>query len=192
MLALIAGGVGLLMSRAGADTASAERYSDKHSTCGRDAGVPARELSPGRTRELILCLHNEQRARHGLPALGYDERLENAAQRHAEDMVARRYFAHDTPEGLGPEDRALNAGYPTKHYSSVENLAWGTGVEASPVEIVDGWMHSRGHRANILRVAFTQMGAGVASGVPEVPQGALPGATYAISFGGPPLPPGAP
>ncbi|HYN52075.1 MAG TPA: CAP domain-containing protein, partial [Thermoleophilaceae bacterium] len=123
-------------------------------------------------------------------ALAYETRLEAAAQRHAEDMVERQFFAHDTPEGLGPADRALNAGYPTKHYSSGENLAWGTGLEASPVEIVDGWMHSPGHRENILRNAFTQMGVGVVAGVPETPEDPLPGATYAVSFGGPPLPAG--
>jgi uncharacterized protein YkwD len=102
-------------------------------------------------------------------------------------MVERRFFAHETPEGLGPEDRALNAGYPTRQYSSGENLAWGTGFEASPVEVVDGWMHSRGHRENILRDAFTHMGVGVTVGVPDEPGASLPGATYAVSFGGPPL-----
>jgi hypothetical protein len=189
---VLIGAVGLLLSRAGVGSAPAERYSGKRSDCGRDAGLPARELGRVGARELILCLHNEERARHGLTALEYETRLETAAQRHAEDMVERRFFAHDTPEGLGPEDRALNTGYPTKHYSSGENLAWGTGLEASPVETVDGWMHSPGHRQNILRGAFTQMGVGVVLGVPKEPKDPLPGATYAVSFGGPPLPPGSP
>lgn len=185
---LVVAGFALRESSGQTSVRPVERNSDRPSTCGADAGAPARELSRERTRELILCLHNEQRARHGVPALEYEPRLEIAAQRHAEDMVGRRFFAHDTPEGLGPEDRALMAGYPTKHYSSGENLAWGTGPEASPVEIVAGWMHSPGHRENILRPAFTQMGVGVVLGVPEEPKAPLPGATYATSFGGPPMP----
>jgi uncharacterized protein YkwD len=185
---LIVTGVAIRVSQTGADSGPPERNSHKRSTCGSDAGRPASELSRGRIRELIFCLHNEQRAEHGLPALQYETRLETAAQRHAADMVERRFFAHETPEGLGPEARALNAGYPTGQYSSGENLAWGTGLEASPVEVVDGWMHSPGHRENILRDAFTQMGVGVKMGVPEEPGASLQGATYAVSFGGPPLP----
>jgi uncharacterized protein YkwD len=184
---LIVIGVAIRVSQTDADSGLPERSSDKRSTCGSDAGRPASELSRGRIRELIFCLHNERRAAHGLPALQYETRLQTAAQRHAADMVERRFFAHETPEGLGPEDRALNAGYPTRQYSSGENLAWGTGSEASPVEVVDGWMHSRGHRENILRDAFTHMGVGVTVGVPDEPGASLPGATYAVSFGGPPL-----
>jgi Cysteine-rich secretory protein family len=187
-LLLVVAGLVLRESRGETAPGPVERYSGKPSACGPDAGMPARELSRVRARELVLCLHNEQRARHGLPALEYEARLELAAQRHAEDMVRRRFFAHDTPDGLRPEDRALMAGYPTKHYSSGENLAWGTGSESSPVEIVDGWMRSPGHRENVLRRAFTQMGVGLVLGVPEDPKAPLPGATYATSFGGPPLP----
>lgn len=191
--ALVLGGVAVRELRASAgDSAATDRYSHKRSGCGRDGGLRPSELRPPRIRELVLCLHNEERVRQGLPALETEPRLQDAAQRHAEDMVARRFFSHDTPEGLRPEDRALNAGYPTKHYSSGENLAWGTGLEAAPVEVVDGWMHSPGHRENILRNAFTQMGVGVVAGVPETPKDPLPGATYAVSFGGPPLPAGAP
>jgi uncharacterized protein YkwD len=189
---LIVIGVAVRVTQTGADSPLPERNSYKGSTCGPDAGRPASDLSRDRIRELIFCLHNEQRAGHGLPALRYETRLQTAAQGHAADMVERGFFAHETPEGLGPEERALNAGYPTKQYSSGENLAWGTGSEASPVEVVDGWMHSRGHRENILRDAFTHMGVGVVVGVPEEPGAALSGATYAVSFGGPPLPAGAP
>lgn len=189
---LFVAGVALRESGDDGDSGSAARHSTQRSSCGTDAGLRPRELGRRRIRELILCLHNEQRVRHGLSELESEARLEAAAQAHAEDMVERRFFAHDTPEGRRPEDRALDAGYPTKHYSSGENLAWGTGLEASPVEIVDGWMNSPGHRANILRNAFTQIGVGVVPGVPETPKDPLPGATYAVSFGGPPLPAGAP
>jgi uncharacterized protein YkwD len=190
--ALIVGGMAVRESRSQSQSDSAARFSTKRSGCGRDAGLRPSELRPPRIRALIICLHNEERARRGLPVLEQETRLETAAQRHAEDMVAREFFAHETPEGLGPAERALSAGYPAKHYSSGENLAWGTGLEASPVEIIDGWMQSPGHRENILRNAFTQIGVGVVPAVPEKPEDPLPGATYAVSFGGPPLPVEAP
>ena len=54
------------------------------------------------------------------------------------------------------------------------------------MEIVDHWMHSPGHKANILRGAFTEIGIGVAFDVPErVDDDADPGATYVTTFGGP-------
>ena len=116
--------------------------------------------------------------------------LELAAQRYSDDMVERRFFAHDDPSGLDPQDRILVAGYPASHVSTGENLAWGTGAESSPVEIVDGWMHRPGHRANILEAVYREVGVGVTLGIPTPAGSERPGATYANSFGGPPVPPG--
>jgi hypothetical protein len=161
-----------------------ERYSKKRSSCGPDVGVWARDLGLARTRELTLCLLNERRLRHGLPALRSEARLQVAAQRYAQDMVERRFFAHDDPGGLDPQDRILMAGYPALRASTGENLAWGTGPEGSPVEIVDGWMHSPGHRENVLRETFAEIGIGVAFDIPEEREDVEPGATYATSFGG--------
>jgi uncharacterized protein YkwD len=167
-----------------------ESPSQKRSACGSDAGEWARELDLRRTQELTICLLNERRARHALVPLTSEPRLEIAAQRYTKDMVTRRFFAHDDLNGLDPQDRILMAGYPALHLSTGENLAWGTGVESSPVEIVDGWMHSPGHRANILEAAFTEVGVGVSAGIPADVEAERPGATYATSFGGPPVPPG--
>lgn len=162
--------------------------SQKRSGCGDDVGEWARDLGTQRVRELTLCLLNERRARHGLAPLAREARLELAAQRYTADMVKRRFFSHDDPGGLDPQDRILLAGYPSLHVSTGENLAWGTGVESSPVEIVDGWMRSPGHRANILEAAYTEVGVGVSTGVPARTEATNPGATYATSFGGPPVP----
>jgi uncharacterized protein YkwD len=116
-----------------------------------------------------------------------EERLELAAQRYVGDMVKRRFFEHVDPGGLDPQDRILMAGYPATNAWTGENLAYGTGPEGSPAQIVYRWMHSPGHKANILRAAFTEIGIGVAFGVPRhEPAGTDPGATYATSFGGPP------
>jgi uncharacterized protein YkwD len=161
----------------------------RSSVCGPDVGTWARELGLERTRQLTLCLLNEERARTGLAPLRDETRLELAAQRYAAEMVDRRFFEHVDPGGLDPQDRILMAGYPATNAWTGENLAWGTGPEGSPVEIVDGWMHSPGHKANILRGAFTEIGIGVAFDVPEqLEDDADPGATYVTTFGGPPQP----
>jgi len=156
------------------------------SACGPEVGTWARELGLERTRQLTLCLLNEERARYGLGPLRGEGRLELAAQRYADEMVDRRFFEHVDPGGLDPQDRILMAGYPATNAWTGENLAWGTGPEGSPVEIVDNWMHSPGHKANILRGAFTEIGIGVAFDVPErLDDDADPGATYVTTFGGP-------
>jgi Cysteine-rich secretory protein family len=162
----------------------AAAHSTKTSPCGQ-VGLTAEELGLGPTRALTLCLLNEERARRGLAPLSYEARLELASQRHSEDMVRRRYFEHDTPEGVDPQARMLAAGYPATNAFTGENLAWGQRHKSSPAEIVDGLMHSRGHRENILRPSFTQVGVGVAMGAPAGSDD-VPAATYTTDFGGPP------
>ena len=84
----------------------------------------------------------------------------------------------------------LKAGFSVSEGSSrrwLVSLVYPTGILAL-VEVVDGWMHSPGHRENILRDAFTQMGVWVKMGVPGEPAASLQGATCAVSFSGPPLP----
>jgi Cysteine-rich secretory protein family len=159
--------------------------SDKTSPCGQ-VGLSAAELGLGRARELTFCLLNEQRARHGLGHLRYEARLELAAQRHAEDMVRRKYFEHDTPEGVEQHSRALATGYPANNAFTAENIAWGEGAASSPVEIMDGWLHSPPHRDAILHPSLAEVGVGIAMGAPERDSSG-PAATYATSFGGPPL-----
>jgi hypothetical protein len=156
------------------------------SPCGPVELAP-RELGLQRTRALTLCLLNASRAKHALAPLSREERLELASQRHAEDMVARRYFEHDDPGGVDPQDRILATGYPAHNAITGENIAWATGPKASPARVVDLWMHSRPHRENILRAAFTEVGIGVAPGAPAQPRSADPPATYATDFGGPPI-----
>jgi uncharacterized protein YkwD len=162
---------------------SAERAeSAPASACGADAGTPAKRLGLPRTRELTLCLLNERRAQVALVPLRSEQRLELAAQRYAEDMVARGFFDHNDPGGLDPQDRILMAGYPSINAWTGENLAWGEGSESAPVEIVDTWMHSPGHKRNILRAEFVEIGIGVQFAAPQ----GQPGATYVTTFGGPP------
>jgi uncharacterized protein YkwD len=137
------------------------------------------------TRAAILCLLTQERAKHGLPPLRHNAILEDASQRHSEDMAARDFFAHDTPEGLTPAQRMTAAGYPPGGVSVGENLYWGEQALATPVEAVDGWMHSPGHRENILRPQFAEVGVGVAYEAPIPSHGRS--AVYTTDFGGRPL-----
>lgn len=105
----------------------------------------------------VLALVNENRRRGGCDDLTPDRRLIVAANRHAADMARRGYFAHSSPNGDGAGDRVADAGYDWSRYG--ENIARG---QTSAYEVVDGWMHSPEHRANIMDCRLHQMGIGLA------------------------------
>ncbi|WP_077799160.1 CAP domain-containing protein [Streptomyces sp. JHA26] len=107
----------------------------------------------------VVGLTNRERARAGLPGLAADPRLTTAAQAHSADMVARNFYSHTDPDGGRPWDRAAAAGATRRTVG--ENIACG---QRSPAEVVEGWMNSPGHRANILRADFTHIGVGLAGG----------------------------
>ncbi|WP_030927427.1 CAP domain-containing protein [Streptomyces sp. NRRL S-646] len=124
----------------------------------------ARPLTPGdlaRTAAEVVDLTNRERAGAGLPPLATDPLLTTAAQAHSADMVARAFYSHTSPDGSRPWDRAAAAG--SRRHSIGENIACG---QRSPAEVVDGWMKSPGHRANILKPDFTHIGIGFAGGGP--------------------------
>ncbi|MFJ2828180.1 CAP domain-containing protein [Streptomyces sp. NPDC087263] len=122
----------------------------------------ARPFSPGelaRTASEVVALTNAERTATGLRPLAVDLLLTNAAQAHSDDMVARAFYSHTSPDGTQPWDRAAAAG--STRRSIGENIACG---QRSPAEVVLGWMNSPGHRANILKPAFTHIGIGLAGG----------------------------
>ncbi|MEU1595473.1 CAP domain-containing protein [Streptomyces sp. NPDC005708] len=112
-----------------------------------------------RTAEEVTALTNAERAATGLPPLAADPLLAAAAQAHSANMVARAFYAHTSPDGREPWDRAAAAG--SRHRTIGENIACG---QRSPAEVVRGWMDSPGHRANILKPAFTHIGVGFVGG----------------------------
>ncbi len=122
----------------------------------------ARPLRPGdleRTAAEVIGLTNRERARAGLPSLAPDAPLTRAAQAHSTDMVVRAFYSHTGPDGSQPWDRAAAAGSARRTIG--ENIACG---QRSPAEVVEGWMNSPGHRANILKREFTHIGIGFAGG----------------------------
>jgi uncharacterized protein YkwD len=147
-------------------------------------GSGTRPASTAATRRVIVCLLNRERAARGLGPLGRDRRLERAAQAHAADMVRLRFFEHEGRDGRSPHERIDDAGYP-RSPATGENLGWGEGAAGVPVRIVTGWMQSPGHRENILRERFTEVGVGVVFGAPDAVE--QPSVTYVTAFGGGPL-----
>ena len=103
----------------------------------------------------VFDLVNQERAIHNLNLLSWDDRLFSAARDHSEDMVANGYFSHTSLDGRTPGQRILDAGYYWNTYG--ENIAYGY---PTPVSVVNAWMNSPGHRANILNPSFCDLGVG--------------------------------
>jgi uncharacterized protein YkwD len=106
----------------------------------------------------ILTLVNAQRTKAGCKAVTLDARLTAAAAGHAEDMAANDYFSHTSLDGRSFVDRIKAAGYPVPRS---ENIAAG---QPTPAAVMDAWMASAGHRANILDCSAVAMGAASAQG----------------------------
>jgi len=151
-------------------------------TCAGANSSPA-SLGEAGVQQATLCLLNQQRAAHGLGALSADHRLAKAALGHSKDMVAHRYFAHESRSGAPFTSRIARTGWTRSRRSYIlgENIGWGTGDLATPHAMVRAWMHSAPHRANILERRYHVIGIGVAFGVPVAGSG---GATYSTDFGG--------
>jgi uncharacterized protein YkwD len=155
------------------------------------AGVPppaphGPDLRTADLESRILALVNGERAAGDAPELRPDAALSEIARAHSADMVRRKYFGHVDPEGNGPSERGELAGFECRrrHGQSVtvglaENIyqaasydrftirngvasyAWKTVGEIAAA-IVEGWMKSRGHRRNILKIGPSRTGVGVA------------------------------
>jgi uncharacterized protein YkwD len=131
------------------------------------------------TEAAMRCEINAVRASHGLGRIATTRPLRVAAQRHSEDMVRRRYFAHVSPSGLTLTKRVRRAGY---RYERVgENIGWGSGIAGTPAAIVRAWMNSPPHRAILLTRAFREGGVGIARGAPNGGNGR----TYVLDVGRP-------
>jgi uncharacterized protein YkwD len=136
----------------------------------------------GVIRAAVLCLHNQIRAERGLPFLRENTKLRRAAVGHSNDMVSRRFFEHTAPGGGSMVDRIFAARYVPRNagWALGENLAWGTGDLSTPRGIMRAWMNSPGHKANIVKRAYREIGIGVVTGIPS---GDTAGATYTADFG---------
>ena len=103
----------------------------------------------------VVRLVNIERAKQGLPALTENWELSRVARYKSKDMHDRGYFSHTSPTYGSPFEmmKKFNISYRT----AGENIAQGY---RTPQAVVDGWMNSEGHRANILNASFGQIGVG--------------------------------
>ncbi|MFD7237879.1 CAP domain-containing protein [Streptomyces syringium] len=118
---------------------------------GTPAGGPTARLA-----QQVVEMVNAERARAGCSPVTVNAKLQAAAQGHSDDMAARDYYDHTTPEGKSPGDRMTAAGYRWSTY--------GENIFKSPKDArtaMDGWMKSQGHRDNILNCSFKEIGVGI-------------------------------
>lgn len=127
-------------------------------------GVPERPEKPERPEEdeentensfamQVIKLVNKERAKEGLPELRYDAKIEKAALVRAKETVAS--FSHTRPDGSSFSTALKEQG--VSYRGAGENIAWG---QKTPEEVMEGWMNSPGHRANIMNKNFTKIGVG--------------------------------
>ena len=150
--------------------ADLERVFGKRSTAPRVSTEPRVAAS----HEAILAAMNRERTTRGLVPLRMNAALSRAAQDRVQDMLDKRYFAHVSPDGINPFSWALRHGY--RYRMIGENLASGY----RGTRVVDGWMNSPGHRANILQQRFDEVGIAIAE---DSPRGGTRGPLVVAMYG---------
>jgi uncharacterized protein YkwD len=103
------------------------------------------------------------------PTVSWSGNLAMAAYLHSGDMVLNNFFSHTGSDGSSPGQRISRQGYPWRMYG--ENIAVGYPTVSS---VLQGWLGSEGHCRNLMNPAFTEIGAGYATG----PFGGNPAARY--------------
>ena len=131
-----------------ANTQGTDAHTDD--TADKDASVQA---------QAVLRLVNQERSKQGLSALTLDKRLNTAAQKKAEDMRDKNYFDHQSPTYGSPFDLMRSEGI--NYQTAGENIAAG---QQSAQAVMESWMNSSGHRANILNKNYKQLGVGFCTG----------------------------
>lgn len=126
--------------------------------CANEVGGSSEECGADDASDecAVFRLVNEERANEGLHPYAWNAELSLAAERHAQDMVDQGYFDHASLDGRSFADRAREAGYDASPRG--ENIAAG---QRSPEQVMNSWMGSSGHRANILSEGSNEIGVGL-------------------------------
>lgn len=120
-------------------------------------------------KEVLLSLVNNVRVKGcncgntvmpPVPALSWNILLELAAAKHSKDMLDRKYFAHNSPNGVTPQARIADAGY--KASWTGENIASGPTTET---DVINGWLKSEGHCKNMMSANFKEIGVARAGNI---------------------------
>jgi len=123
-------------------------------------------------RERLLALHNKVREEEKLKSLEVSPKLQEAAQKHADEMAETGELTHEGKDGSKPADRIKAEGY--RYRRCGENIAYGP---TTPKEVMEGWLDSPPHKKNILG-SFTQIGMGHAKSKDGTPY-------WCVTFGFP-------
>ena len=126
---------------------------------GQVINIPTIDSTVTSYEQEVIRLVNEIRAENGLKVLTYDWELARVARYKSQDMKDDKYFSHTSPVYGTPFQMIKNFGI--SYRSAGENIAKGY---ATPQAVVNGWMNSSGHRANILNANYTHIGVGYVSG----------------------------
>ena len=103
----------------------------------------------------VFALVNSERAKNGLSALSWADDVAAVARAHSSDMINRGFFSHTNPDDESPFDRLKNNGI--SYTTAAVNIAYG---QKTPADVINAWMNSSGHRANILNKNVTELGVG--------------------------------
>lgn len=122
---------------------------------GQILNIPQVDQSVTAYEAEVVRLVNEIRQQNGLRPLTANWELSRVARYKSQDMVDNRYFSHTSPT-YGTPFQMIKA-FGLSYKTAGENIAYGY---ATPKAVVDGWMNSSGHRANILNASYTQIGVG--------------------------------
>lgn len=122
---------------------------------GQKVTVPETDAAVRAYEQEVIRLVNEQRALYGLKALTENWELSRVARIKSQDMKTNRYFSHESPS-YGTPFQMIKA-FGLSYRSAGENIAYG---QRTPQEVVNAWMNSSGHRANILNSSYTVIGVG--------------------------------
>lgn len=127
---------------------------------GQVINVPLTDTKVTSYEQQVVNLVNAQRTQRGIPALKINWELSRIARYKSQDMHDKQYFSHTSPTYGSPFDMIRKFGI--SYRTAGENIAMG---QTTPAAVMNAWMNSSGHRANILNGGFTQIGVGyVASG----------------------------
>lgn len=126
---------------------------------GQVINIPSLDSAVTSYEQEVIRLVNEIRVQNGLKALTYDWELSRVARFKSQDMKNNNYFAHNSPVYGTPFQMIKNFGISFR--SAGENIAKGY---ATPQAVVNAWMNSSGHRANILNAGYTKIGVGYVAG----------------------------
>lgn len=122
---------------------------------GQKISIPSIESSVTEYEAEVVRLVNKERTARGLSALKQNWELSRVARYKSQDMKDKKYFSHTSPTYGTPFQMMKSFGI--SYRTAGENIAKGY---STPVAVVEGWMNSSGHRANILNSSFTEIGVG--------------------------------